>query len=251
MPKLTLLLDNQEGQAWNVGQAITIGRLPDNTVVIDNPAVSGHHARVYRDGDQCVIEDLGSLNGTFVNEQLAIRQTLQDGDVVLVGKHKLVFEHRVDPQPHKGPTFVETLSKPANPELGSTKFLDSAEHRELLVKIGILTEADAAAPASGPSDATTAAGILCVLDGGADQSEYQLDAQMSIIGTSPTALVRLKGWFKPKMAVSIARKGDRYVATALGGETLINDKRLSDSQDLRDGDILRVSGLTLEFRLRT
>ena len=74
-------------------QPISIGRLPDNTIVIDNPAVSARHARVYREGHQYVLEDLKSTNGTFVNDRPIARHTLLEGDIVLVGKHTLVFTH--------------------------------------------------------------------------------------------------------------------------------------------------------------
>ena len=50
-----------------LGEGVTIGRLPDNAVIIDNPAVSGHHARVFFEGARVVLEDLRSTNGTFVN----------------------------------------------------------------------------------------------------------------------------------------------------------------------------------------
>jgi hypothetical protein len=89
-----------------------------------------------------------------------------------------------------------------------------------------------------------------VLSGDTDQSEYLLRAQTSLIGKSEGALVRLKGWFKPKSAVAIARKGDTYTATQLGGKTSINGQPLSGRQDLNEGDVLSVSGLTLEFRLK-
>jgi hypothetical protein len=50
--------------------------------------------------------------------------------------------------------------------------------------------------------------------------------------------------------VAIARKADGYVATLLGGTTLINGERLNGRSHLKDGDVLLISGLTLEFRLR-
>ena len=49
--------------------ATTIGRLPDNSVQIDNLAVSGHHAKIAWETDHYVVEDLGSLNGTYVNNE--------------------------------------------------------------------------------------------------------------------------------------------------------------------------------------
>ena len=51
MPRLILRFENLHLGEYGVGPSVTIGRLPDNTVVINNPTVSGHHARVYRDGD--------------------------------------------------------------------------------------------------------------------------------------------------------------------------------------------------------
>ena len=65
--------------------ATTIGRLPDNTVQIDNLAVSGHHAKISFNDGHYVIEDLGSLNGTYVNNKRVGKATLIHGDQVLIG----------------------------------------------------------------------------------------------------------------------------------------------------------------------
>ena len=67
----------------------TVGRKPDNDIVIDNQAVSGHHASIKVEGDNLVLEDLGSLNGTFVNSQKISKTELFNGDVVLIGVHTL------------------------------------------------------------------------------------------------------------------------------------------------------------------
>src|SRR3982750_3753631 len=92
MARLILQFENRVLKEFAAGVMATIGRLPDNTVVIDNPAVSSHHACVYSDGNQFIIEDLQSTNGTFVNEKRITRHALRDGDVVLVGKHQIVFD---------------------------------------------------------------------------------------------------------------------------------------------------------------
>ena len=55
MAKLTLQFEGRVLKEYVVGKSVTIGRLPDNTVVIDNPAVSGHHARVFREDDRLVL----------------------------------------------------------------------------------------------------------------------------------------------------------------------------------------------------
>jgi pSer/pThr/pTyr-binding forkhead associated (FHA) protein len=257
MSKLILQFNGRVLNEWVVGAAVTIGRQSDNVVVIDNPAVSGHHARVVRDGDHYVLEDLASTNGTFVNEQATARHTLAHGDAILIGKHTLVF----DALGVEGSAAVEAPGRPAMPELGGTVFLDTVQHRALLAKMGAGAEAapvpasasagTATLPAPAPSAAPASrVGVLRVIDGRADESEYELTSYTSVIGSSATALVRLKGWFKPKTAVAIARKGPGYVATPLGGKTFINGQRLEGRYDLQEGDILIVSGLMLEFQFK-
>jgi predicted component of type VI protein secretion system len=69
----------------------TIGRLPDNDIRIDNPAVSGHHSLIINILNDSFLEDLNSTNGTYVNGKLIKKHALQDGDVVTVGHHQLRF----------------------------------------------------------------------------------------------------------------------------------------------------------------
>jgi len=93
MSKLTLQFEGRLLKEYSVGVGLTIGRAPDNAVIIDNPAVSGHHARVFSESGAVILEDLNSTNGTFVNGQHTTRRVLRAGDVLQVGKHQLVFEH--------------------------------------------------------------------------------------------------------------------------------------------------------------
>jgi pSer/pThr/pTyr-binding forkhead associated (FHA) protein len=224
-------------------QGVKIGRLPDNRVVIDNPAVSGHHARVIREGSQCILEDLQSTNGTFVNEKAVTRHELQSGDVVLIGKHTLLFDGSASEEP------VEEMDTDTTPELGGTMVLDTKQQRALLAKIDAEAQAKRAAAAP-PAPPPPRIGMLRVLSGRADQPEYNLEAHTSIVGKSDAALVRLKGWFKPTVALAIARKGESYSATPMSGKTSVNGETLSARRDLKEGDIIKVSGLTLLFQLK-
>lgn len=251
MPRVILQFEDQILKEYVVGPRVTIGRLPDNTVIIDNGAVSGHHACIFREGDQFILEDLYSRNGTYVNEKHVTRHTLQNGDVVLVGKHKLLFD-----QAAGGEAAVEP-AEATLPNMGDTVYLNTQKHRELLAKLRAARWAPenvAGAPATVNPVATPVppakVGVLRVLAGRADRSEYNLEARTSLIGKSDDALVRLHGWFKPKVAVAIARNGEGYVATLLGGKTLINSQPLGGRYNLKDGDVLQVGGLTLEFCVR-
>lgn len=239
MPKLTLKFDDRVLGECTIGKhAVQIGRLPDNDLVVDNAGVSGRHARVFKQGDQVVIEDLSSTNGTFINDKRITSQSLRDGDRILIGKHTIVYDQKGgDAQADVG------LQTELLPELGGTMVMDTERHRELLSGTG----RDAAGKARAAPQRT---GTLTVLDGRTDQSEYMLSSHTSMIGKADTSLVRLKGWFKPKTALAIARKGDGYSATALGGKTLINGEALTGRRDLKDGDVLQVSGLTLEFHVK-
>lgn len=249
MPTLTLQFESNTLKEYEVGLSLTIGRLPDNTVIIDNPAVSGHHACVFRDGDHFVVEDLHSTNGTFVNEKRVTRHRLEDGDRVLVGKHKLVFD-----QMARGKSAAAENAAPMLANLNDTVYLDTKRHKELLTKLTPVQWAQAqniAPAAKVAAAAPSKVGVLRVLEGRADFSQYYLEGRTCLIGKSDGALVRLQGWFKPKVAVVITRNGEGYMATRLEGNTRINNQPLSGRQNLKNGDVLYVSGLMLEFSWKT
>ncbi|HEY6584614.1 MAG TPA: FHA domain-containing protein [Gaiellaceae bacterium] len=73
------------------GERTTIGRSPDCDIFLDDVTVSRQHAVLRRNGDNFVIEDQGSLNGTFVNRSRIESAELTDGDEVQVGKYRLTF----------------------------------------------------------------------------------------------------------------------------------------------------------------
>jgi FHA domain/zinc-ribbon domain len=74
------------------GDRTTIGRSPDNDIFLDDVTVSRKHAVVLQSGGELRIEDLGSLNGTFVNRRRIDAATrLESGDEVQIGKYRLSF----------------------------------------------------------------------------------------------------------------------------------------------------------------
>jgi pSer/pThr/pTyr-binding forkhead associated (FHA) protein len=237
MPKLTLQFEGRLLKEYTVGVGLTIGRSPDNALIIDNPAVSGHHARVFSESGAVILEDLNSTNGTFVNGQHTTRRVLRSGDVLQIGKHQLVFEN----------TQEWSAAPPQLPALGDTVYLDTKQHRALLSTLEDGRQAPARQAPKAPA-APRRIGVLQVIAGRAEQTEYDLDAHTSLIGKSQDALVRLRGWFKPAVALAIARSNDGYVATPMGGRTTINNELLESRQALQGGDVLNVNGLVLEFR---
>jgi len=70
---------------------ISIGRRPHHDIAIDNLAVSGDHAALVRVGNQLILEDGGSTNGTKVNGQTVEKHPLKNGDVIEIGKYHLKY----------------------------------------------------------------------------------------------------------------------------------------------------------------
>ena len=92
MARLILSLDNQVLAEYNMSkERYTVGRLPDNDVRIDNPAVSGHHSLIINILNDSFLEDLNSTNGTYVNGKLIKKHALQHGDVITIGHHQLRY----------------------------------------------------------------------------------------------------------------------------------------------------------------
>lgn len=124
MPVLRLLFKNTPLQEYQIktGQTVTIGRSQSNDIVIDNMSVSGLHARIDSVSATFILTDLESTNGTFVNEKLISTHTLRDKDLILIGKHHLVFDR-------------SDLDKEITTEDDDkTRYLDTAQYRDLLKK---------------------------------------------------------------------------------------------------------------------
>lgn len=113
MARLILSLDNQVLAEYNMTkERYTVGRLPDNDVRIDNPAVSGHHSLIINILNDSFLEDLNSTNGTYVNGKLIKKHALQHGDVITIGHHQLRFSDQQVSEPEQD-EFEKTMVIPA------------------------------------------------------------------------------------------------------------------------------------------
>ena len=70
---------------------IVIGRTQDNDLQIDSKFISRHHCQIVTQIDSCLIEDLNSTNGIYVKSKRVRRHNLNDGDVVVVGQHEIMY----------------------------------------------------------------------------------------------------------------------------------------------------------------
>jgi len=88
----------------SIDRLMTIGRSQQNDLVLAAPMASRRHAWVWRQGDQVIIEDLGSMHGTYVNRQrLAAPRFLNHDDVVWIGEAQLTFIDDYDSTSAKTP----------------------------------------------------------------------------------------------------------------------------------------------------
>ena len=126
MPKLMLKFEAAFIREIKLDKpSFTLGRKPDNDIVLDNAAVSGHHCRMYESGGTWFVEDLNSTNGTFVNGSKTLKAGLKPGDTITLIKYTLIFtsepaapqaaEQPLPPQKQKSPLgALEVLENPAD-----------------------------------------------------------------------------------------------------------------------------------------
>ena len=242
MPTLVLKFENSVLAERPVdSQEVSIGRSPDNGIVIDNPAVSHYHARVFKEEDRLMLEDFGSLNGTFVNGQRVQMVTLKAGDSVGIGKHTILV---ADSRAAAGGAAPE-LAKAAAPKINETVMLDTKARREFMQKVASAGESSQIAPAR------IKIPTLVVRKGKTDQREYTLTDKLTVIGKSSMATIKLKGWFAPRAAAQINRREDNlYYIGSAGRVPSVNGFPIERPQKLSDGDVIEVAGLKLEFQYR-
>jgi len=240
MARLILSFDGRELRDLPVGaRGMVIGRSPDNDVMIDNLAVSNHHARITWIEEQLFVEDLQSLNGTFVNEMRVERTALQHGDSIKIGKHCLLVDT----------TYIADLPpdapyKLAAPKVDETVVLDTKSSRDMFQQAAAMGERAQVSPNRKrvPS--------LVVLKGKTDRGEYQLTNKLTVIGKSQMATVRLRGWFAPTVAAQITSRDDGYYIGSGAQTPVVNGASISGQKKLSEGDAVEVGKVHFQFTYR-
>jgi hypothetical protein len=218
---------------------VTIGRAPDNDISIDNLAVSNYHARVYVEAGSLVVEDLNSLNGSFLNDIRVERAMLKDGDTVLIGKHHILVD-----QVNNATVTVDNLRRAPAPRMNETMVLDTRVRREML------EQAAAAGERSQLSPARIRVPTLTVLRGRTDAKDYRLTGKLTVIGRSEMATVRVRSWFTPNIAAQINKHDDGYYIGRGDIVPKVNGVEIGGLTKLSDGDLIEVGRVRLNFLFR-
>jgi len=231
MARLILSLDSQVLAEYNMNkERYTIGRLPDNDIRIDNPAVSGHHSLIINILNDSFLEDLNSTNGTYVNGKLIKKHALQHGDVVTVGHHQLRFVEDDEQQDEFEKTMV--IQPSARPVEKLRNVADGAAQAPSATGIRrALAEGQTAfKPAK-----------LQVLSGAFAGRELELSKALTTLG-------------RPGVQVAaITRRADGYFIVHVDSGTagdfpLVNGSAIgAQARKLQDNDVIQLAGVKMGF----
>jgi pSer/pThr/pTyr-binding forkhead associated (FHA) protein len=280
MARLILSLDNQVLAEYNMTkERYTVGRLPDNDVRIDNPAVSGHHSLIINILNDSFLEDLNSTNGTYVNGKLIKKHALQHGDVITIGHHQLRFADQQINEPEQDefektmviPTGQQNAAQLAKAEAAADRAASAvkAQRQEPDAGAGVRLDPEEAAAlddkppprktsfAARPeprSHTETAAGIdprsapsalplakLQVLSGAFAGRELELTKALTTLG-------------RPGVQVAaITRRAEGYYIVHVesgkeGDYPLVNGQAIgAQARKLTDNDVVQLAGVKMGF----
>jgi hypothetical protein len=189
---------------------------------------------------------------------------LGDGDVIVIGKHRIEFHSEVGKRDASSSSVTQDrtsgwqaqVEKAAPPQLEATMVLDTNKLKEMMAKM-----ASAAAPVRPSGIALVTAcesravrprqiGMLTIVAGRTDRQQYLLSSKLSVIGKSMMASIRLKRWFAPRVAASIHQREDGYflVRAAKNIRIKVNNAEVTQGeQELKSGDQFEVAGIVAKF----
>ncbi len=222
MARLVLSLDGQVMAEYNMTrERYTIGRLPDNDVRIDNPAVSGHHSLIINILNDSFLEDLNSTNGTYVNGKLIKKHALQHGDVITVGRHQLRF---VDSSDSDQDEFTQTMvignDEPPTVEMQANRTSDTSR-----------------------SKAPMPVGKVQVLNGRFAGKELTLNKAVTTLGQSGVQVIAITRRAEGYHVVEVENAGSQS-PPSVNGEALGKSARR-----LNDNDVIELISIKMGFFL--
>lgn len=226
-------------------ERMTVGRKPHNDIQIDNLAISGEHAAVVTILNDSFLEDLNSTNGTLVNGQPIKKHFLKNGDVVELGKYKLKYIAELTAQAEAA-DFEKTMimrPKAATAPLASPPPAAGAS----VQKSAGDTHSGGLPPVTRPvptpaAPPVTAMAAIQILSGANAGRELELTKTLTTLG-------------KPGVQVAvITRRPHGYFITHVEGAQfpVINGQAIdAQARVLNDHDVIEISGVKMEFFLKT
>ena len=248
---------------------ITIGRRPSNDIHIDNLAISGAHAAISHLGDEALLEDLDSTNGTLVNGKAIKKYVLHHGDLIELGKYQLKFVNEAAMQGRAAATptdfektvFVQSATRQVVPQaepVHAVEQFSPPQDQESRIQEARPAEVEPdPAPVPEPQFATLpswarAPGLtspviplsqiplarIQVLNGPSAGKELSLSKALTTLG-------------KPGVQVAVlTRRPHGYFVTHVEGlrHPVVNGQSVgAQAHQLNDHDVIEIAGVKMEF----
>jgi pSer/pThr/pTyr-binding forkhead associated (FHA) protein len=225
---LILSLDSTVLAEYNMNkERYTIGRLPDNDIRIDNPAVSGHHSLIINILNDSFLEDLNSTNGTYVNGKLIKKHALQHGDVITAGHHQLRFVEDDEAQ---------------QDEFEKTMVIQPSARPVERIRAAV---SDAGTTASRRALANGAPAIkkakLQVLSGAFAGRELELTKALTTLGRPGVQVAAITRRAEGYFIVHVDSEGDENFPLVNGAKIGAQARKLSDN------DVIQLAGVKMGF----
>ncbi|NOZ11470.1 MAG: FHA domain-containing protein [Gammaproteobacteria bacterium] len=221
MSKLILSLNGtQVGEYPLDKDRITIGRRPEQDIHIDNLAISGEHAAIVNIYNYHFIEDMGSTNGTIVNDKEIKKQVLNHNDIIQLGKYELKY---INPKAAQTNDLEKTVVIRPNTVDGENK------PEEGIAFTGVDEEKTTAAPA-----------WLEMHSGPTKGKRLNLTMASTTIGRQGSQLA------------VITRQTEGYYISSGGGKTkpIVNGQPVDTMLLLQNGDTLNLDTIQMTFKIK-
>lgn len=206
---------------------VTIGRHPENTIVIDNRLASSHHAKIVQTKQELHLIDLNSTNGTFVNNDQVAEYQLAHQDWISIGKHVLIVD------------LYETLSLESTQQMlkvGSSGTED-AESTMMIDRSDIQNQLQGSDYLNFLSD---------------ERDDFELSNKMVTIGKNSDADIRISGLWSllaGTPSATIGKQGADYFLDYVTGliKPRINGIPIQSPTRLNHHDLIKIGPLTMQL----
>lgn len=238
MAKIIIKFNNEVIDHVDLKQGdMKIGRKPGCEIMIDNLAISGEHANIFTVGEDSFIQDMGSTNGTFINNKKITKHHLKNGDAVVIGKHTLVYLTE-SARAREPDDFAKTvIISPAAREPMEPRPVPAPAPPVASESPAITVET---LKKNAPPSRADRHGALFVLSGVNSGKRIELMKKITNLGRTG------------KRAGTISQIGDGYLLTPGDDENpMLNGKPIpKQGSRLKNGDLIEVSGTRLQFYLK-